>query len=68
MCGHVAALRRTTTGTYKISHFLRHNIQELAPHQQTRNLFLKRLLGERVRGALSFASGDLNLGRGERIL
>jgi hypothetical protein len=40
MCGHIAHLRRTTTGTYKICHFLLHSIQELATHQQTRNLFL----------------------------
>ena len=50
MSGQIAPLRFTTTGTYKISHFLRYSIQELAPHQQTRNLLLKRLLGERVRG------------------
>ena len=62
MCGHIAPLRRTTTGTYKISHFLRHNIQELAPHQQTRNLLLEIPLHKCPLGAPGFGSGGRTLG------
>ena len=68
MSGRIAPLRRTTTGTHKTSHLLRHSIQELDLHPQTRNLILELQLHKCFLGAQCVGSGGRTRGRGHPAL
>ena len=68
MSGRIATLRRTTTGTHKTSHLLRHSIQELDLHPQTRNLILELQLHKCFLGAQCVGSGSRTRGRGHPAL